>query len=82
MRRREVIGLIGGAAVVAGAAAAQAPSRVFRVGLLSAAAPVANDSEQGVAFLRVMRQAGYVLGQNLAIEQRGAIEIENQSRPP
>jgi putative ABC transport system substrate-binding protein len=73
MRRREFIAAVGGAAVTSAGAAAQTPSRVYHVGLLSTAAPLANDSEQGAAFVRGMRQAGYVLGQNLAIERRGAM---------
>jgi putative tryptophan/tyrosine transport system substrate-binding protein len=73
MRRREFIALFGGVAAAASGATAQTPSRVYRVGLLSTAAALANDSEQGAAFVRGMRQAGYVLGQNLAIERRGAM---------
>ncbi|HKG82243.1 MAG TPA: ABC transporter substrate-binding protein [Beijerinckiaceae bacterium] len=72
MRRREFIVGIASAAVSAHGATAQTPSRVYRIGLFSTAAPLGNDSEQGAAFLRGMKQAGYVLGQNLAVERRGA----------
>jgi len=79
MRRRDLITMMSGAAAwplsglaARGRAAAQT-SRVYRVGLLSSLAPLTNDSEQGAAFLRGMAQAGYVLGQNLALERRGAM---------
>lgn len=74
MRRRDFISAFAGAAVIGSRqAAAQATAKVHRVGLLSTLAPIANDSEQGAAFLRGMSQAGYVLGRNLAIERRGAM---------
>jgi len=40
--------------------------------MLSAGAPISNDSEQGSAFLRGLTQAGYVPGHNLELIQRGA----------
>ena len=74
MRRRAFIAALGAAAIAGSREAmAQSASKVHRVGLLSTLAPIANDSEQGAAFLRGMSQAGYVLGQNLAIERRGAM---------
>jgi putative ABC transport system substrate-binding protein len=73
MRRREFIAGFGIALSGFGKAAAQPASKVYRVGLLSGLAPIANDSEQGVAFIKAMEQAGYVLGRNLAIERRGAL---------
>jgi putative ABC transport system substrate-binding protein len=73
MKRRDVLTLGGAAALTAIGRARAQTSRVYRVGLLSSLAPIADDSEQGAAFLRGMAQAGYVLGQNLAIERRGAM---------
>jgi putative tryptophan/tyrosine transport system substrate-binding protein len=80
MRRREFITVVCGAAVwplvptgLATWATAQTSTKVYRVGLLGGVAPMANDSEQGAAFLGRMAQAGYVLGQNLVIERRGAM---------
>jgi putative ABC transport system substrate-binding protein len=80
MRRREIFALLGAACASpltaigpVGRARSQTSARVYRVGLLSTLAPVSNESEQGAAFLRGMAQAGYVLGQNLAIERRGAM---------
>ena len=73
MRRRAFIAFVAGAALAGPRAASQTPSRVYRVGVLSAVAPIADDSEQGSAFLRGMAEGGYTRGQNLAIEQRGAM---------
>lgn len=74
MRRRHFIAC-GSAVLLAGfgEAVAQPARKVHRVGLLSAAAPLADNSEPFVAFTRSMAQAGYVLGQNLVIERRGAM---------
>jgi putative ABC transport system substrate-binding protein len=80
VRRREVLARLGGA--IAWPPLLSAPgftrasaqtSKVYRVGLLSTLAPLTYESEQGAAFLRRMSEAGYVLGQNLAIERRGAM---------
>jgi putative tryptophan/tyrosine transport system substrate-binding protein len=81
MRRRDLLIAIWGAAasslspgaVYRGRAAAQISTRVYRVGMLAGGAPLAADSEPGAAFLGGLRQAGYVLGQNLAVEARGAM---------
>jgi putative ABC transport system substrate-binding protein len=73
MRRREFIALIGAAALVAGRAGSQTPPRVYRVGVLSGGPPMTADSEPGSAFLGGMRDAGYVLGQNLVLEVRSAM---------
>jgi putative ABC transport system substrate-binding protein len=56
-----------------GRAAAQTATKVHRVGLLSSLAPLTDESEQGAAFLRGMAREGFALGQNLAIERRGAM---------
>jgi putative ABC transport system substrate-binding protein len=71
MRRREFIGL-GGVLLVASAASAQPRGKVHRIGFLSAGPPLAQTSEQLVAFTRAMARLGYGLGENLAIEIRGA----------
>src|SRR4051812_31507806 len=71
MRRREFIGL-GGVLPIASAASAQPRGKVYRIGILSPGPPQAQTSEQFVAFTRAMAGLGYVLGENLAIELRGA----------
>jgi putative tryptophan/tyrosine transport system substrate-binding protein len=72
MRRRDFIASV---SLLAGSRSvrAQTTRRIYRVGMLSAAAPLAADSEQAVAFTKAMGQAGYVVGQNLIIERRGAM---------
>ena len=71
MRRREFIGLVGGAAVGWPVAAnAQQAAKVARIGYLSpnlAASPHLRD-----AFLQGLRDLGYVEGRNLVIEYRDA----------
>jgi putative ABC transport system substrate-binding protein len=72
MRRREFIALVGGAALAPGGAVAQTAPRVYRVGFLSPVVPIADNSGPGSAFLKGMSDLGYRLGQNLALERRGA----------
>jgi putative ABC transport system substrate-binding protein len=73
MRRRDVITLVGGGAVMWPlAVTAQSASKVYRVGLLASAAPIANDSPLGAALIRGLAQHGYAQGGNLVFERRGA----------
>jgi putative ABC transport system substrate-binding protein len=73
LKRREFIALLGGAAAAwPMAVLAQNPSRVYRLGLLSAAAPIADNSPFGTPFVRGLAQHGYTQGQNLMLERRGA----------
>jgi putative tryptophan/tyrosine transport system substrate-binding protein len=71
--RRRFIILLGGAAMAwQRQAAAQSPAKVYRIGLLSAGAPVADASPNGVALIRGLTQLGYALGRNMEFERRGA----------
>ena len=73
MKRRELITLLGGAAVAWPCAAiAQTPAKVYRIGLLSAGGPVADASPFGAPLIRGLAQQGYALGRNLTFERRGA----------
>ncbi|MBI1776911.1 MAG: ABC transporter substrate-binding protein [Proteobacteria bacterium] len=73
MNRRDLITLLGGAALAWSLPArAQMPAKVFRVGLLSAGAPIADNSPSGAPLIRGLARRGYALGQNLAFERRGA----------
>jgi putative ABC transport system substrate-binding protein len=73
MRRRDFITLIGSTAVASPLAAlAQNSSKVYRVGLLSAGAPIADNSPFGMALSRGLALHGYMLDKNLAFERRGA----------
>jgi putative tryptophan/tyrosine transport system substrate-binding protein len=66
MRRREFITLVGGAAVAWPLAARGQATKIARVGFLRQAGPQANQFD---AFRDGLRAAGYIEGQNLAIEQ-------------
>jgi putative tryptophan/tyrosine transport system substrate-binding protein len=73
MRRRDFMTAVGGAAVVWPLAVfAQTASKVYRVGLLSAGAPIADKSPLGAPLIRGLAKHGYVLDRNLVFERRGA----------
>jgi putative ABC transport system substrate-binding protein len=63
--------LLGGSAI-AWPRLAVAQGSIYRIGLLSSGAPIADNSSQGVALIRGLTQHGYELGRNLALERRGA----------
>ncbi len=62
MRRREFITLLGATAAWPRTVTAQSPSKVYRVGSLNTAAPVADNSPFGAAFIRGLAQHGYGTG--------------------
>jgi putative ABC transport system substrate-binding protein len=74
MRRRELMLLLGGAAVLHTASGrAQEPERVYRLGVLSY---LPRESANTVALFDELRRSGFVEGQNLRIEGRFAIRDE------
>ncbi len=71
--RRVCLTLLGGAAVTWPCVVLAQPSaKTYRLGVLSGGAPVADASPVGAALLRGLAQHGYTLGQNVALERRGA----------
>ena len=81
MRRREFIGLVGGAAAWPFAAVAQAPERVFRIGWLGSETDARLWTEGlGQDFREGLRDLGYVEGKNLRFELRFA-EGDNSRLP-
>jgi putative ABC transport system substrate-binding protein len=86
MRRRELIGLVGGAVAAALllwplAAHAQQPERIRRIGVLTNLAE--NDSEgqaRNAAFLQGLQQLGWSEGRNLRIEHRSTAGDAERTR--
>ena len=79
MRRRDFLIVLGGAA--AGwppTVIAQTQSKVYRLGSISPAAPMPENSPFGAILLRELARRGYTLGQNLTYETRGAMGQINE----
>jgi len=77
MQRRDFITLLGGAAVAPVAARAQQPAAAPVIGVLEQGAP---DSYDLTGFRQGLKDAGYVEGQNLAIEYRWANDQPDRLR--
>ena len=61
-----------GHALESGETAAEAPSKVYRIGVLSTLSASVDRSPFGPGIVRNLREQGYVPGNNLTIESRGA----------
>src|SRR6266849_8213993 len=73
MRRREFIALFGcGVAALPCVAIGQTASKLYRVGSLNTAAPIADNSRLGAALIRGLAQHGCAIDKNLTFEHRGA----------
>jgi len=71
MQRREFIGLIGGAVVWPLTTSAQT-SKTYRLGTLTPGPPIVSTADRGAILFNALAKRGYVLGQNLIHEARGA----------
>jgi putative ABC transport system substrate-binding protein len=72
MQRREFIALLGSVAIAAPRdAVAQAPSKVYRIALVSPAGPVTESNPNAKLLLGALAQLGYAPGKNLMLEGPG-----------
>ncbi len=74
MKRREFLALLGGATLVgARATSAQTPGRIYHLGTLTPSLPVTETSPSGKIVVKALAEHGYLLGQNLTFDARGAV---------
>jgi putative tryptophan/tyrosine transport system substrate-binding protein len=76
MQRRDFIALLSGSAIscMSGppGASAQTASKVYRLGTMGPRDPLDDKTPFGSILVRVLAERGYVLGQNLTLDARGA----------
>jgi hypothetical protein len=78
MRRRELMLLLGGGAILNGAdGRAQEPGRIYRLGVMHRGP---REGVDFVALLDELRQSGFVEGQNLRVEGRFSMRDEDASK--
>jgi putative tryptophan/tyrosine transport system substrate-binding protein len=74
MKRREFLALLGGAGLVGPRTVlAQAPGRTYHLGTLHPALPLTEASPFGKIVVKALAEHGYILGQNLTFDARGAM---------
>jgi putative ABC transport system substrate-binding protein len=74
MKRREFLALLGAAALIDPLeAAAQTPGRIYHLGTLHPAVPLTDSSPYGKVVIKALAERGYILGQNLTFDARGAM---------
>lgn len=74
MKRREFLALLGAAALVdPRAASAQTAGRVYHLGTIQPAVPLTDGSPFGKILVKALAERGYILGQNLTFDARGAM---------
>lgn len=72
MQRREFIALLGGIAAAAPNVSLAQTNKTFRLGTLSAGAPLVPDNGRGAVLVQALGKLGYAVGKNLIVEARGA----------
>jgi putative ABC transport system substrate-binding protein len=74
MKRREFLALLGGATLAGTRVAkAQTAGRIYHLGTLHPAQAVTDASPLGKIIVKTLAERGYVLGQNLTFDARGAL---------
>jgi putative ABC transport system substrate-binding protein len=74
MKRREFLTLLGGASLVSPRAVlAQTSGRIYHLGTLHPALPLTDASPFGKILVKTLAERGYMLGQNLTFDARGAM---------
>ncbi len=74
MKRREFLALLGGAALVDPLmGSARAAGRVYHLGTLQPAVPLTETGPFGKVLVKALAEHGYILGQNLTFDARGAM---------
>src|ERR1700688_3114168 len=74
MKRREFLAVLGGPALAAPPLAlAQTPGRIYHLGTLHPALPLTDASPFGKIIVKALAGRGYMLGQNLTFDARGAM---------
>jgi putative tryptophan/tyrosine transport system substrate-binding protein len=74
MKRREFLGLLGGAVLLdSPTASAQTSGRIYHLGTLTPTQPMTEGSPFGKIVAKVLTERGYALGQNLTWDARGAM---------
>jgi putative ABC transport system substrate-binding protein len=73
MKRRDVLQLLVGATIAAPRVVAAQTAKTYRLGSINPALPLAETGPFGKILLGALAQRGYVLGQNLTYDARGAM---------
>jgi putative ABC transport system substrate-binding protein len=74
MKRREFLSVLGGAALAGPRiAAAQTSGHVYHLGTIQPAIPLSEGSPFGKILIKALAERGYVVGQNLTFDARGAM---------
>jgi len=73
MKRREFLAILGAAVAVPRVSAAQTPARTYHLGTLDPVFPMTEATPFGKTLVKALSEHGYVIGQNLTLDSRGAM---------